>query len=75
MPNAFALHESTLLGLQSSIGLALTHSLDLQNKQDALVRNSYHPLQRVAFNVVHRIMQLLSNMYQSAVLHRMDVGP
>lgn len=30
--------EGTLLGLQSSIGAALTHSLDLHRKEDALVR-------------------------------------
>ena len=41
MPNAFASTEGSLLGLQSSIGLALTHSFDLHHKQDALVRKRY----------------------------------
>lgn len=41
MPNAFASTEGSLLGLQSSIGLALTHSFDLHHKQDALVRKLY----------------------------------
>ena len=39
MPKAVASTEGSLLGLQSSIGLALTHSFDLHHKQDALVRN------------------------------------
>ena len=38
MPNAFISTEGSLLGLQSSIGLALTHSFDLHSKQEALVR-------------------------------------
>ena len=30
--------EGTLLGLQSSVGVALTHSLELHRKEEALVR-------------------------------------
>ena len=50
MPLAMALHESTLLGLQSNIGLALTHSLDLHNQQVALVRNDN--LQRNVISII-----------------------
>ena len=38
MPSPVVLSESTLLGLQSSIGLALTESLDVEGKAEALVR-------------------------------------
>ena len=38
MPSPIVLSESTLLGLQSSIGLALAESLDVEGKAEALVR-------------------------------------
>ena len=37
MPSAFAMSEGTLLGLQSSIGVAIENSLDVQRKEEALV--------------------------------------
>ena len=38
MPTAVAMSESTLLGLQSSIGVALANSLEVHRKEEALVR-------------------------------------
>ena len=38
MPIAVAMSESTLLGLQSSIGVALANSLEVHRKEEALVR-------------------------------------
>ncbi len=38
MPTAVAMSESTLLGLQSSIGVALANSLEVYRKEEALVR-------------------------------------
>lgn len=40
MPHGFISTEGSLLGPQSSIGLALTHSFDLHSKEEALVRVS-----------------------------------
>lgn len=37
MPSAFAMSEGTLLGLQSSVGVAIENSLDVQRKEEALV--------------------------------------
>ena len=38
MPTVVAMSESTLLGLQSSIGVALANSLEVHRKEEALVR-------------------------------------
>lgn len=38
MRSAYGPTEGSLLALQSSIGLALTHSSDLHSKEEALVR-------------------------------------
>ena len=38
MPTAVAMSESSLLGLQSSIGVALASSLEVHRKEEALVR-------------------------------------
>ncbi len=38
MPTAVAMSESTLLGLQSSIGVALANSVEVHRKEEALVR-------------------------------------
>ena len=42
MPHAFAVSERTMLGLQSSIGVALGQSSDLHFKEEALVRQDSH---------------------------------
>ena len=54
MPSAAALSEGTLLGLQSSIGLALAQSLDVQGKSEALVSDHTSIEQQVLCVIVQQ---------------------
>lgn len=54
MPSAFVSTEGSLLGLQSSVGLALTHSIDLHSKEEALVR-----VCNFRFNISYSVVKIV----------------
>ncbi|MCJ1297920.1 hypothetical protein MMC08_000709 [Hypocenomyce scalaris] len=69
MPSAFAMSEGTLLGLQSSIGVAIENSLDVQRKEEALLQCWFVWLQELYRPDKQTYRSLLLEAWLNEVLH------